>query len=76
MWRCPKCGSTRLDQYRMPYGPMWCMDCAFRVEEKTITPNPFYVADQKQDGAEGEAADQSGLGEQLAALSKKKKRKK
>jgi len=72
MWRCPKCGSTRLDQYRMPYGPMWCMDCAFRIEDKTITPNPFYAEDQKRDDPQGEKPERPGLGEQLAARKEKK----
>ncbi len=33
--KCPECGSTRIEQYRMPYGPMWCLECGFRVEDKT-----------------------------------------
>jgi transcription initiation factor TFIIIB Brf1 subunit/transcription initiation factor TFIIB len=41
MGRCPKCGSSQIEQYRMPYGPIWCRDCGFRVEDKTATPNPF-----------------------------------
>ncbi|MBN1366192.1 MAG: hypothetical protein JW976_15420 [Syntrophaceae bacterium] len=72
MWRCPKCGSTNLNQYRMPYGPMWCMDCAFRIEDKNITPNPFYAEDEKQDDAEQEKPNRPGLGEQLAVRGKKK----
>jgi hypothetical protein len=76
MWRCPKCGSSRLEQYRMPYGPMWCLDCFFRVEEKTITPNPFYIEDEHQADADQEQPSPPGLGEQLAALQKKKRRKK
>ncbi|MBN1537812.1 MAG: hypothetical protein JW908_13830 [Anaerolineales bacterium] len=71
MWRCPKCGSTRLEQYRMPYGPMWCLDCFFRVEEKSISPNPFYIEDEDQ-----AQPSRPGLGEQLAAGQKKKRRKK
>lgn len=76
MWRCPQCGSTRLDQYRMPYGPMWCMDCLFRIEDKTITPNPFYLEEENQDSLEQQKPNQSGLGEQLAAYNKKKKMRK
>lgn len=38
---CPECGSSDINQYRMPYGPMWCMACGFRVEEKNNQPNPF-----------------------------------
>jgi len=49
MGRCPKCGSTQIDQYRMPYGAMWCRECGFRVEDKNAIPNPFI-----------EAMDQSG----------------
>lgn len=32
--KCPKCGSKRIAQYRMPTGPIWCEDCNFRVEKK------------------------------------------
>ena len=42
--KCPECGSTRINQFRMPYGPIWCMDCGFRVEDKTAVPNPFLTA--------------------------------
>ena len=38
---CPKCGSTNIEQYMMLYGPMWCLDCGYRVEEKSDRPNPF-----------------------------------
>jgi hypothetical protein len=38
---CPQCGSTKIEQYMMPYGPMWCLDCGFSVEEKTDKGNPF-----------------------------------
>jgi len=48
------------------------MDCPFRVEEKNITPNPFYV-EENQDSLEQEKPNQSGLGKQLAAWYKKKK---
>jgi transcription initiation factor TFIIIB Brf1 subunit/transcription initiation factor TFIIB len=41
MGRCPKCGSSQIEQYLMPYGPIWCRDCGFRVEDKTAIPNPF-----------------------------------
>ena len=54
--RCPECGSTRLDQYRMPYGPMWCVDCGFRVEDKMAVPNPFL------EGADQEASEKTGGG--------------
>lgn len=70
MWRCPKCGSTRLEQYRMPYGPMWCQECQFRIEDKTVSPNPFYVEEEDQGDAEQKKSYQSGLGEQLATRRK------
>ena len=59
MWRCPKCGSTELDQYRMPYGPMWCMDCDYRIEDKNVTPNPFFVGEENQDDPKHEEVDDS-----------------
>lgn len=49
MWRCPKCGSTDLNQYRMPYGAQWCNDCGFRVEDKTAVPNPFYFPEEGEE---------------------------
>lgn len=76
MWRCPKCGSKRLEQYRMPYGPMWCQDCSFRIEDKTVTPNPFYIEDEEQGEQSQETSRPAGLGEQLAALKKAKQSKK
>ncbi|MFZ5857254.1 MAG: hypothetical protein ACOYZ6_10525 [Chloroflexota bacterium] len=42
--QCPRCGSTEINQYRMPSGPMWCMKCGFRVEDKNAKPNPFVEA--------------------------------
>ena len=42
--RCPECGSVEINQYRMPMGPMWCMKCGFRVEDKNAVPNPFVEA--------------------------------
>ena len=41
MYKCPKCGSPAVNQYRMPTGPMWCTACNFRVNDKTAYPNPF-----------------------------------
>jgi hypothetical protein len=52
---------------------MWCKDCFFRIEDKTITPNPFYVEKENQGDVKQEKSDQSGLGEQLAAQHEKKK---
>lgn len=34
LYRCPICKSNRINTLRMPTGPMWCMNCSFRVEEK------------------------------------------
>jgi hypothetical protein len=45
--RCPRCDSTRINQFRMPYGPMWCSDCGFRVEDKNEIPNPFIEAEKE-----------------------------
>jgi transcription initiation factor TFIIIB Brf1 subunit/transcription initiation factor TFIIB len=82
MARCPECGSSRIDQYRMPYGPMWCRDCGFRVEEKMATPNPFVEADKgatadHSQGHEGRAAPgkhtdtgRQSLGEALYEISR------
>ena len=41
----------------MPYGPMWCRDCGFRVEEKMDTPNPFLEAgkEERASHSQGEA---------------------
>ena len=52
MTKCPECGSTRIEQYMMPYGPMWCMDCGFRVEEKMDPSNPFINTDEDGTTAE------------------------
>ncbi len=41
---CPRCGSSQIDEDLMPYGPMVCTDCGFRVEDKTARPNPFLEA--------------------------------
>lgn len=49
----------------MPYGPISCLDCGFRVEDKTVQPNPFLQAEPRST----EAPRQS-LGEALYALSK------
>ncbi|MFN2227365.1 MAG: hypothetical protein ACK2UY_13675 [Anaerolineae bacterium] len=45
--KCPRCGSTRIDEYMSFYGPMVCLDCGFRVEDKTARPNPFLEAAQE-----------------------------
>ena len=48
MPKCPKCGSSAIGQYRMPTGPMWCISCNFRVNDKTAYPNPFIDSSQSQ----------------------------
>jgi hypothetical protein len=30
----------------MPYGPMWCMDCGFGVEDKMAPSNPFLETEE------------------------------
>ena len=52
MVRCPECGSTRIEEYLMPYGPMWCMDCGFGVEEKMDPSNPFIETEEPEITAE------------------------
>jgi predicted RNA-binding Zn-ribbon protein involved in translation (DUF1610 family) len=37
---CPECGSDKINQYRMPTGPIWCEACGLRVEQKEKN-NPF-----------------------------------
>lgn len=31
---CPACKSTNVAQYRMINGPIWCVNCGYRVEHK------------------------------------------
>jgi transcription elongation factor Elf1 len=40
--KCPKCGSEKIDQYRMLTGPIWCHDCGHRVEHKERD-DSFYI---------------------------------
>jgi hypothetical protein len=49
---------------------MWCQECQFRIEDKTVSPNPFYVEEEDQGDAEQKKSYQSGLGEQLATRRK------
>ena len=44
--KCPKCGSTKISQYRMITGPIWCENCNYRVEQKEIY-NPFIIKESK-----------------------------
>ena len=71
MYRCPICGSSRIEQYKMPYGEMWCLDCGFRVEDKSVIPNPFFVEEETV-----VKPVPIPLGEQMAALYKSKRGKK
>ncbi|MBN2393807.1 MAG: hypothetical protein JXR84_23950 [Anaerolineae bacterium] len=70
MWRCPICGSTNLEQTRSIDGEMFCLDCGFRVEDKSVVPNPFFV----KDAVRSEPAEPTHppLGEQMAVLYKSK----
>ena len=67
MATCPECGSSRIETYMMMYGPMWCLDCGFRVEDKAVVPNLFL------DAADLEAArrkpEPQSLGSALSQLS-------
>jgi transcription initiation factor TFIIIB Brf1 subunit/transcription initiation factor TFIIB len=75
--RCPECGSTRIEEYRMPYGPMWCLDCGFCVEEKYAKPNPFVVREDEDQAFPRRAEpDRPMLGEQMAAWMEMERKKK
>ena len=66
--RCPKCGGSRVDQYMMTTGPMVCLDCGFRVEDKTAQPNPFVYEGDDDPAAPEPEGPRPGLGAQMAAL--------
>jgi transcription initiation factor TFIIIB Brf1 subunit/transcription initiation factor TFIIB len=71
--KCPKCGSTRIDEIMSFYGPMYCLDCGFRVEDKTKKPNPFFSAAEEETAAqesEGPEAAPQSLGAALYEWSK------
>jgi hypothetical protein len=53
---------------------MWCKECHFRIEDKTATPNPFYVETENQGDVKQEKDDQRSLAELLAARREKKKK--
>ena len=77
MSKCPKCGSTQIETFRMPYGPMWCMDCGFRVERKEEPGNPFIDEEVSSDAPPPERP--PALGEQMVAVleqARKRKRRK
>jgi predicted RNA-binding Zn-ribbon protein involved in translation (DUF1610 family) len=39
--KCPKCGSSEINQYGMPTGRMWCIMCNFSINNKELNDNPF-----------------------------------
>lgn len=39
--KCPKCGGDNISQYRGTTGPIWCLDCQHREDEKER--GSFYV---------------------------------
>ena len=43
---CPCCGSTKIDQYRMSTGPIWCQNCYTCSKHKERF-NPFVVENQE-----------------------------
>jgi hypothetical protein len=53
---------------------MWCKECQFRIEDKTASPNPFYVEEEDQGDAEQKKTRPPGLGEQLATWHENKKK--
>lgn len=71
--KCPKCGSTRIDEEMWFYGPMVCLDCGFRVEDKTARPNPFLQTENEEAAAqegEGPESPPQSLGAALYEWSK------
>lgn len=40
--KCPECGSTNVNQYRMLTGAIWCGDCYYTAPEKEKH-NPFII---------------------------------
>jgi hypothetical protein len=75
--KCPKCGSTRIDEAMWFYGPMVCLDCGFRVEDKTARPNPFFGAAEEETAAqesEGPEALPQSLGAALYEWSKSRRK--
>jgi len=74
MAKCPKCGGTRLETFRMPYGPMWCEDCGFRIEHKEEPGNPFL--DDEAPAESPPTKRRPGLGEQMARMMEQKRKRK
>ena len=48
----------------MLYGPMWWLGCGVRIEDKTINPNPFFVAEEGKAAPDWTLRDQDGPDEQ------------
>jgi len=46
-YQCPNCKGKIIDQYRSPFGPMWCVECGFMVEDKNVKDNPFIIKNNK-----------------------------
>lgn len=72
MSKCPECGGTNIETFRMPYGPMLCKDCGFCVENKEEPGNPFIDDDPP---APLPSEPRPGLGEQMAAAMERKRKK-
>jgi len=52
--KCPKCGGSRINQFRTIVGSIWCEDCNFGVSHKEDF-NPFLVEDQlREDNTPGD----------------------
>ncbi|MBI9050867.1 MAG: hypothetical protein JEZ00_15710 [Anaerolineaceae bacterium] len=75
MGKCPKCGSTDINQYRMLDGPMWCSSCGFMVEDKTLFPNPFVQENpaDKEKSNENSISSRPSMAEALYEYSHAKK---
>ena len=56
IFKCPKCGGDKINQFRMPTGPIWCGTCGYRAGNKEIE-NPFvkivdsYLVYEEKDNA-------------------------
>ena len=75
--KCPRCGSVKIDEYMSLYGPMVCLDCGFRVEDKTARPNPFLEAAQEEAASQEEQEQVSprpSLGEALYKAQKSQRK--
>lgn len=49
MLKCPNCGGTsKIGQYRMPTGAIWCDNCGFRVEHKEVDKSFFVEVEETE----------------------------